>query len=170
MHSVPSATGKAEEHLLRRRHHILPGKGGGARASGQIPGMGRWRWTHSPSQGDGHDDLFQGGVAGALPNPVDRALQLAGTCLSSCQGVGGGHPQIVLAMRGEDDVLCALRVLSEPRNEVAELMREGPPGGVWNVDGGCSSLDHLQQHRNGALSNVGKIAPLRQFSQTQIAL
>ena len=50
----------------------------------------------------GHDQLFQGGVSGALANAVDGALDLARTGFDGGQRVGYSHAEIVMAVGGDD--------------------------------------------------------------------
>ena len=47
---------------------------------------------------DRHDDLLHGGVAGALAQAVDRALDLPSTVRDSGQRVGGRHAEVVVAV------------------------------------------------------------------------
>ncbi len=58
------------------------------------------------SLADGEDggELFEGGVAGALADAVDGALDLADSGLDGGEGVGYGEAEVVVAVRGEDDV------------------------------------------------------------------
>ena len=49
-----------------------------------------------------HDDLFERGVAGALADAVDRALDLPGAGLDAGQAVGDGQAQVVVAVRADD--------------------------------------------------------------------
>ena len=50
----------------------------------------------------GHDDLFQAGVAGAFAQAVNRAFDLPRSGLNRRQRIGHREPQVVLAMRRED--------------------------------------------------------------------
>ena len=52
-------------------------------------------------QGQGHDDLLEGRVAGPFSNSVNCALDLAGTMSCSCYRIGRGQPEVVLAVRRE---------------------------------------------------------------------
>ena len=51
---------------------------------------------------DGHDDLLHRAIPGPLADPVDRALHLARPVLHGGQGIGGGEPQIVVAVDRND--------------------------------------------------------------------
>ena len=57
--------------------------------------------------GDGCGDLFESGVAGALADAVDGALDLAGSTFYAGLGVGYGHAEVVVAMGGVDDFVAA---------------------------------------------------------------
>ncbi len=50
-----------------------------------------------------------------------------------------------LAMRGDDDVVSPGGVLLDLADQVSELVGEVPPGGVGDVEGGGTRLDHLAQ-------------------------
>ena len=54
---------------------------------------------------DRHHDLLQRGVAGPLPQPVDRALDLAGAGAHAGERVRDRQPEVVVAV-GRDDVVA----------------------------------------------------------------
>ena len=60
---------------------------------------------------DGHNDLFERGVACALAQAVDGALDLRGAVLDGIEGKGGSHAQVVVRMHGDGDVLDAVDAL-----------------------------------------------------------
>ena len=49
-----------------------------------------------------HHDLFERGVAGALADAVDRALDLPDAALNGREAVGDGEAEVVVAVRAED--------------------------------------------------------------------
>ena len=51
---------------------------------------------------DGHDDLFERSVAGALADAVDGALDLPRAGLDGGQRIGHGQAQIVVAVDADD--------------------------------------------------------------------
>ena len=51
----------------------------------------------------GCGNLFQRGIAGALADAIDGALDLAHAAFDRCQAVGNRHTEIVMAMRGQRD-------------------------------------------------------------------
>ena len=56
---------------------------------------------HSPSEVNGHHDLFQGSVASPLPNAVYGALHLTSPKCRPSQAVGCRQAQVVLAVGGD---------------------------------------------------------------------
>jgi hypothetical protein len=54
-----------------------------------------------------HHQLFHRGIAGALADAVDRALDLAGAAFDRRQRVGHGEAQVVVAVRAEDHRMLA---------------------------------------------------------------
>ena len=52
-----------------------------------------------------HDDLFERGIAGALADAVDGALDLARSVLDAGERVGDGQAEIVVAVNAEDGLV-----------------------------------------------------------------
>ena len=92
-----------------------------------------------------HDDLLQGGVAGAFPQAVDGALHLAGTIAYRGQGVGDGQAEVVVAVDGEDRLIGIGNALDEPTDEVAELVGHAVAHRIGDVDRARPGLDHRLQ-------------------------
>ncbi len=46
---------------------------------------------------EGHDDFFEGGVAGAFADAVDGAFDLTGAALDGGEGIGDGEAEVVVA-------------------------------------------------------------------------
>ena len=90
---------------------------------------------------EGGGDLFESGVAGALADAVDGALDLACAGLNAGEGVGDGHAEIVVAVGGEDDVLGARNLCEQHAEGGGVLVGRGVADGVGDVDGGRSGLD-----------------------------
>ncbi len=90
---------------------------------------------------EGGGDLFEGGVAGALADAGDGALDLAGTGLNAGEGVGDGHAEIVVAVGGEDDVLSAGDLGEKHAEGGGVFFGRGVADGVGDVDGGGPGLD-----------------------------
>ena len=98
------------------------------------------------ARADGHDDLFERGVAGALADAVDGALHLRGAGAHRGQRVGRGQPQVVVAVHAHGDVVQRRREPVQLADEVAVLQRQGVAHGVGHVDGGRAALDGDAQH------------------------
>ena len=90
-----------------------------------------------------HDQLLQRGVAGPLPDAVDRDLHLAGPVLHRGQGVGHGQPQVVVAVHGEHRLVHAGHPFPDAPDELAELRGDGVAHRVGDVDGGGPGPDDL---------------------------
>ena len=95
---------------------------------------------------EGGGDLFEGGVAGALADAVDGALDLARAALNAGEGVGDGHAEVVVAVGGEDDVVDAGDACSDHAEDGGVLVGRGVADGVGDVDGGGSGLDGDGDH------------------------
>mmetsp|Transcript_11746 Transcript_11746/g.22330 ORF Transcript_11746/g.22330 Transcript_11746/m.22330 type:complete len:293 (+) Transcript_11746:1119-1997(+) len=89
--------------------------------------------------------LLQGRVSCALADAVDGALELTGAVDRAREGVAGGQAQVVLAVRGDDDVLRAGRIGLDLGNQLPKLGGNGDAHRVWDVEGGGARLDHLPQ-------------------------
>ncbi len=91
----------------------------------------------------GHDDFFEGAVAGAFAQAVDGAFDLAGAFLEGGQAVGDGQAQVVVAMDAQDDLVDAADILLEVANGRGVLLGDGVADGVGNVDRGGAGGDGL---------------------------
>ena len=77
----------------------------------------------------GHDDFFEGAVAGPFAEAVDGAFDLAGAFLEGGQAVGDGQAQVVVAMDADDDLVDAADVFAsggEWRRRTARARRSRP--------------------------------------------
>ena len=83
---------------------------------------------------DGHHDLLEGGVAGALADAVDGDLDLAGAVLDGGHRVGGAHAQVVLAVEAEACLVDVGHVLADLVEERAQLGGDGVADRVGDVD------------------------------------
>ena len=90
------------------------------------------------SRPEGHHDLLQGGVAGALAEAVDGDLDLAGARLDRGQRVRRGEPQVVVAVDADGRV--AADEVHDPADQRAELGRDRVADGVGDVDRGGAGL------------------------------
>ncbi len=110
---------------------------------------------------DRHHDFLHDGVARALADAVDRALDLPRARLHARERVGGRHAEVVVAVHRDDRVLDAAHVLAETGDERAELLGIGVAGGVGDVDDGRARgddrLDHaveVGRHGSGGVLGV----------------
>ena len=60
-----------------------------------------------------HHDLFERGVAGALADAVDRALDLPRAALHRRQRVGDGQAEVVVAVRAEHHLVGVRHALAD---------------------------------------------------------
>lgn len=92
-----------------------------------------------------HDDLLEGGVAGSLPDAVDRRLDLPDSSGDASQRVRGGEAEIVVGVDREHHV-PEVHAGSDPSDQRAELVGQRPADGVRDVDRRSASLDrHLDR-------------------------
>ncbi len=89
----------------------------------------------------GHDNFFERGVAGALADAVDGALDLAGSGGDGRHGVGYRHAEIVMAVGGDSDVLDSLDAAADGCDQFAELGGHGIANGVGNIERGGAGFD-----------------------------
>ena len=88
-----------------------------------------------------HDDLFERGVAGALADAVDGALDLARAGAHRGQRVGRGQAEVVVAVAADDHVVQRRAEPVELADEVAELERQRVADRVGHVDRRRAALD-----------------------------
>ena len=81
---------------------------------------------------EGHDDLLERRVAGALAEAVDRDLDLARPGLDGGERVGRGEAEVVVAVDGDRRV---------PPDEVDDAADEGPELGRDRVADGVGDVD-----------------------------
>src|SRR5580692_9154467 len=85
--------------------------------------------------GDGHDDLFERGVARALADAVDAQLDLPRPGAHRRDRVGRRHAQIVLPVKREHGALDLGDDLTQVAKEVRDVVRQGVADGVGDIDG-----------------------------------
>ena len=109
---------------------------------------------------DRHDHLLQGGITGALTDAVESPLDLPGPGLNGSQGVGDGHPEIVVAMDADDRLVYVSDMLAKVGDQVGVLLRHRVADGIGDVHRGRARLDRglndlRQELRLGARSILG---------------
>ena len=93
---------------------------------------------------DGHDDLFEGGVAGALAKAVYRALDLRCTVLYARERQRRRHAEVVVGVYADGHVLDAAHVVREALDSRTEVVRQLVSRRVGNVhDGGTGVYGRL---------------------------
>ena len=88
---------------------------------------------------EGHDDLLERRVAGALAEAVDRDLDLARAGLDGGERVGRREPEVVVAVDADRRVRAD--EVDDPPDERAELGRDRVADGVRDVDRRGAGLD-----------------------------
>src|SRR5687768_15615804 len=94
-----------------------------------------------------HDDFLERGIAGALAQAVDGALDLARAAdLHGGERVGHRHAEVVVAVHAPHRLVRVGHLLPDSPDEFAELLRHRVAHGVRDVDGGGAFLDHRLEH------------------------
>ena len=88
-----------------------------------------------------HHDLLERGVAGALADAVEAALDLRRAAADRGEGVGDREPEVVVAVAGEDDVRRAGDAGEHVAEEVLVFLRHREADGVRHVDRRRAGLD-----------------------------
>ena len=81
-----------------------------------------------------HHHFFERRIARALANAIDRAFDLARPRLDRRQGIGRGHAQIVVAMRGEGDGVGARHAVQQHADDLGGFKRVGIAYRVGDID------------------------------------
>ena len=93
-----------------------------------------------------HDDFFEGGVAGALAQTIDRAFDLTCPAGDCGQCIGRRHAQIIVAMGGKDHIIGAWHGLDQAFDQIGTLDRGGVADGIGDVDRRRACLDRDFNH------------------------
>ena len=83
---------------------------------------------------DRHHHLFERGVAGALADAVDGALDLPRAVAHGGERVGDRHAEVVVAVRAPGHAVAARRARDEVGEQRPELLGHRVAGGVGNVE------------------------------------
>ena len=112
------------------------------RGRGQLLGLdaGRELRELAGPRPEGHHDLLQGGVAGALAEAVDRDLDLAGAGLDRGERVRRREAQVVVAVDGDHGAVAD--PVLDPADERAELGGDRVADGVRDVERRGAGLGH----------------------------
>mmetsp|Transcript_27396 Transcript_27396/g.81852 ORF Transcript_27396/g.81852 Transcript_27396/m.81852 type:complete len:388 (-) Transcript_27396:8-1171(-) len=88
-----------------------------------------------------HDNLLEGCVARALAQRVEGHLDLPRASRDCGERVCSREAEVVVAVGGPDDAVCALDVCDQVREERRVLVRQRVADSVGQVDGGGARLD-----------------------------
>src|SRR3984957_19885134 len=88
-----------------------------------------------------HHRLFQRGIAGALADAVDGALDLAGAGAYAGERIRHRHAEVVVAMHREDGLVGIRHPIAHHLDQRKIFLRHRVPDGVGNIDGGGTGLD-----------------------------
>mmetsp|Transcript_1717 Transcript_1717/g.2651 ORF Transcript_1717/g.2651 Transcript_1717/m.2651 type:complete len:415 (+) Transcript_1717:561-1805(+) len=97
-------------------------------------------------QRKGHDNFFERGISSAFTDAVDGTFQLTGTVESTSKRIGSSQPKVILAVGTEYYLVCSLDIFTQLLDELSKLPRHVPTSGIWNIEGGCSCLDHFRKN------------------------
>mmetsp|Transcript_17305 Transcript_17305/g.44762 ORF Transcript_17305/g.44762 Transcript_17305/m.44762 type:complete len:519 (-) Transcript_17305:21-1577(-) len=118
-----------QRHHLGRAHDLR-------RVDVDDEGVVCWTSAH------GHHDLLERRVARALAQRVERHLDLPRARLDRRERVRGRQPEVVVAVRRPDDLLAALAVGAQVRNQRRVLGGHGVPDRVGDVERRRARLRH----------------------------
>ena len=93
-----------------------------------------------------HDAFLHRGVARALTDTVDRALDLVDALFHAGQRVCNRHAEVVVHVAGQDDVLNALGMLAQVTDALCVFLGHHVADRVRNVDRRCTRLDRGLDH------------------------
>src|SRR5690606_14261200 len=99
---------------------------------------------------DGHDDFFEGGVAGAFADAVDGAFDLPGAAARGGQGVRHGQAEVVVVVAREYDAVGTRGV----GDDIAEHLLDFAGGGITDRIG---EIDYGRACLNGHLGDRDQI-------------
>ncbi len=106
----------------------------------------RLRLVEVPADLQRHHDLFQRGVARALPDAVHGAFDLVRPVRDRRQRVGHRQPQVVVAVDADARPVDGLHVMLDGGDQPPELIRDGEPDRVRDVDRRGTRRNHRLQH------------------------
>ena len=149
----------AHDGLVRLHRHVHQGRHEPARG---IDALGvDVRLKRNPVMGlQNHRNLLQGGVPRPFADAVDRDLALAGAVQQAGHRVGRRHPEVVVAVGGDDGLVDSVHVLHQVLDLGAELLRQAIARRVGDVHHSRARLDHRLHHAGEELV-VGTAGVLR---------
>ena len=94
-----------------------------------------------PAHAQRHHDLFERGVAGALADPVDRALDLANAAGNRGEAVGDRQTKVVVAVRAEHRFVGIRHPADDLGEKLPRFVGRAVADGVRQVDRGRAVVD-----------------------------
>ena len=92
---------------------------------------------------DRHHHFFQGTVAGAFAQAVDRAFNLARAArVHACQGIRDRHSEVVVAVHGPNRLIGIRHLFPKVFEKGPIEFRHRVAHGIGNVDGGGAGGNH----------------------------
>ena len=98
-----------------------------------------------------HYDLFQGGIAGAFADAVDRALDLPSTVVHRGKRIRHRQTQVVMTMGAPNHAVAAGGAFDQVRHQSAELRRDGVSGSIGHVDYSSAGTNDFAKDLNQKL-------------------
>lgn len=90
---------------------------------------------------EGHDDFFEGCIAGSFAETIDRAFDLSRAGFDRRQAVGDGEAQVIMTVRADDGLVDVRHILLERVDDLEVMSRCGIADGVGDVDRGRAGGD-----------------------------
>ena len=95
---------------------------------------------------DNHSHLFERSISGTFADTVDSNFHLAGAVQHTCHCIGSSHPQVVVAMRGDDSVMNAVHMLHQIFYLRTILTGKAVTGGIGNIHHRSARFDNGFHH------------------------
>ncbi len=90
---------------------------------------------------DRHDDFFEGGITCTFAQTIDRTFDLTGTGIHRRDRVGNRHPQIIVAVNGQDCLVDVWYAAKQHGHQIGIFGRCGVANRIWDVDCRRTGLD-----------------------------
>ena len=132
---------RLDDHAAVLRHHAARG-GDVNGADSRVRSSKLSVSLHS----DRHDNLLEACIARTLADAVDGALHLPSSVRDSREAVGSAESQVILAVRGEHNLVGTRSIFAKHGDESSKLVRQAPSGGVGYVQRGGTRLDDRAEH------------------------
>ena len=91
---------------------------------------------------DNHRDFFKRSVSGTFADTVDGNFHLACTIQNTCNRIGSGHTQVIVAVSGKDCIFNAVYMVYQVFNLSPIFRRQTITGRIRYIDYRSSCLDN----------------------------